>query len=88
MELLKTAADIALHHHEKYDGTGYPEKLKGEDISVYSRMLAIVDVFDAMTHKRVYKDAVTVGETLEYLKDQKGRHFDPELIEVFIGNLD
>ena len=84
MEVFQIAAEIALHHHEKYDGTGYPEGLKGEDISLYARMMAIVDVFDAMTHKRVYKDAFPVEDTLEYMKSEKGKHFDPELLDLFI----
>ena len=85
MEVFQIAAEIALHHHEKYDGTGYPEGLKGEDISLYARMMAIVDVFDAMTHKRVYKDAFPVEDTLAYMKSEKGKHFDPELLDLFIS---
>ena len=81
------AAEIALHHHEKYDGTGYPDGLKGENIPLYSRMMAIVDVFDAMTHKRVYNDAFTVEETLDYMESKKGTHFDPELLDLFIAHL-
>lgn len=81
LEVFQIAAEIALHHHEKYDGTGYPDRLKGDEISIYSRMMAVADVFDAMTHKRVYKDAVSIEETIEYMQSEKGRHFDPHLID-------
>ena len=88
MEIFQIAADIALHHHEKFDGTGYPDGLAGEEISVCSRLMAIVDVFDAMTHKRIYKDALSIAETKEFLIAQKGKHFDPALVDLFIANLD
>ena len=85
---LELAAEIALNHHEKYDGTGYPMQKTGDDIPYFARMMAIVDVFDAMTHKRVYKDAYSVEEALRYLEENKGRHFDPELTQQFIDHLD
>jgi HD-GYP domain-containing protein (c-di-GMP phosphodiesterase class II) len=88
LDILQTAAEIAYSHHEKYDGSGYPKGTRGEDIPIQSRMLAIIDVFDAMSHKRVYKEASTVNETLEYIVSQKGKHFDVELVEVFIRNID
>lgn len=87
LEVLQLAAEIALHHHEKYDGTGYPEGIKGKDISIYSRMMAIVDVFDAMTHRRVYKDAFSIEDTMNYIIGQKGRHFDAELVDLFLENI-
>ena len=86
--LLSLAAEIALHHHERYDGTGYPSQLAGKNISLNARMMAIVDVFDAMTHRRVYKDAIDIDHALLYLNDNKGKHFDPELVDLFIENLD
>ena len=87
MPAFQIAAEIALHHHEKYDGTGYPDGLRGENIPLYSRMMAIVDVFDAMTHKRVDNDAFTAEETLDYMESKKGTHFDPELLGLFIAHL-
>lgn len=87
LPVIKMASEIALNHHEKYDGSGYPGGKKGLEIPLNARMMAIVDVFDAMTHKRVYKDAVPVEETLAYISSQKGTHFDPELVDMFIGNL-
>lgn len=83
---LKLAAEIARYHHEKYDGSGYPEGLKGEEIPLSARMMAIVDVFDALTHKRVYKDASPVEEAVDYLLSEKGKHFDPALTEIFVDH--
>jgi response regulator RpfG family c-di-GMP phosphodiesterase len=88
LEIIKLASDIALNHHEKYDGSGYPDGLSGENIPKLARMLAILDVFDAMTHQRVYKDAAPELDALRYIEDQSGRHFDPELVAVFIENLE
>lgn len=88
MPVMKLASEIALNHHEKYDGTGYPAGLKDLEIPLSARMMAIVDVFDAMTHKRVYKNAIPIEETLAYLTSQKSKHFDPELVDLFIKNLD
>ena len=85
---LSLAAEIAYTHHEKFDGTGYPRGLSGSDIPVVARMMAIVDVFDALTHKRVYKDAMPILDALEYVKSEKGKHFDPEMVDIFIENLD
>ena len=87
LDIFRIAAEIALNHHEKYNGTGYPNNLFEEDIPLSSRMMAIIDVFDAMTHKRVYKEAICIEETLEYLKNQKGLHFDPKLVDIFLENL-
>ncbi len=87
LEVLKIAANIALNHHEKYDGSGYPAGKQGKDIPLNARMLAIVDVFDAMTHRRIYKEAAPIEEALGYINSQKGKHFDPNLVEVFINNL-
>ena len=87
LEIIKMAAQIALYHHEKFDGSGYPEGLSGKAIPELARMLAILDVFDAMTHKRVYKDAASDEEALDYLRSQKGKHFDPELVEVFLAKV-
>jgi response regulator RpfG family c-di-GMP phosphodiesterase len=67
VNILQVAAEIAYYHHEKYDGSGYPTQMKGEQIPLYARMMAIVDVFDAMTHKRVYKEPYSVEETVDYI---------------------
>ncbi len=88
LEVLKIAADIALNHHEKFDGSGYPAGKKGREIPLNARMLSIIDVFDAMTHRRIYKEAVSQEETLAYINSQKGVHFDPNLVDVFINNLE
>jgi len=86
-ELLKTAAIIAHQHHEKYDGTGYPQGLKGQDIHIYGRITAIADVFDALGTHRVYKEAWTDEKIFKLFKDEKGKHFDPELVNIFFENL-
>lgn len=85
--LLQKAASIAQNHHEKYDGNGYPSKMKYHEIPLSARMMAIVDVFDAMTHNRNYREANSVEDVLQYLMFQKGKHFDPELVDLFVANL-
>lgn len=85
--LLNMARTIALTHHEKWDGTGYPNGLKGEEISIYGRIAAIADVFDALTTQRPYKKAWSVEDAIEFLQAQSGKHFDPKLIELFIQEL-
>lgn len=85
---LKAGAIIAYTHHEKFDGSGYPNKLKGEDIHIYGRITAIADVFDALTSTRPYKEPWSFEKAVEYLQDQSGRHFDPSLCQIFIQNLD
>lgn len=86
--LLQTASIIALTHHEKWDGSGYPEALKGDDIHIYGRITAIADVFDALGHDRVYKKAWPLQEVLEVFKVGRGKHFDPTLIDLFFEHLD
>jgi len=81
--LFKAGALIAQQHHEKWDGTGYPEKLQGDDIHIYGRVVALADVFDALTHERCYKEAWSPEKALEYIQFQSGKHFDPELVEIF-----
>lgn len=88
LPVLKNAAEIALNHHEKYDGTGYPGGKKDKNIPLNARMMAIVDVYDAMTNKRVYKDAVSREETLDEMLKGRGTHFDPKLLDLFVENLD
>ena len=86
--LFKVASQIALTHHEKYDGTGYPNSLKGEDIPIFGRITALADVFDALGSDRCYKKAWEIEKVFEFIKDQKGKHFDPKLVELFFENID
>ncbi len=86
--ILKAAAVIAHQHHEKYDGSGYPQGLRGEDIHPYARIVAVADVFDALTHERVYKDAWPIGQVRDYLQDVAGKHLDPHYVDLLIRNLD
>ena len=86
--ILRAAAIVAHEHHEKYNGAGYPEGRRGTDIHIYGRMVAIADVFDALTHKRVYKKAWSFDEAIDYLVAEKGKHFDPKLVDLFVNNLD
>jgi len=86
--VLNVGKIIALTHHEKWDGSGYPNGLKGEDIPIYGRIVAVADVFDALTSKRVYKDALSPQKALEIMKEGRGKHFDPELFDVFEKNFD
>ncbi|TGM80520.1 HD domain-containing phosphohydrolase [Leptospira bouyouniensis] len=82
--LLRLAKSIALTHHEKFDGTGYPYQLKGENIPIEGRIIAIADVFDALTTVRPYKKAWEVEEALGYLQKESGTHFDPKLVKEFL----
>jgi putative two-component system response regulator len=85
--LLQLARRIALFHHEKFDGSGYPHKLAGEDIPIEARIIAIADVFDALTSERPYKREWPVEEAVALLRRESGKHFDPELVELFIAQL-
>jgi putative two-component system response regulator len=85
--LLALARTIALTHHEKWDGSGYPNGLAGKAIPLAGRIVAIADVFDALTSVRPYKKAWTESEAVAYLIEQKGRHFDPQLVDLFLGQL-
>lgn len=81
--LVGTALNIIAHHHEKYDGTGYPKGLKREEISLEGRMMGIVDVYDALSGKRVYKDAFSHEKCMDIILSEKGKHFDPVIVEAF-----
>jgi len=85
-DLLKMAANISKDHHEKWNGTGYPDKLEKDNISLEGRIVAIADVFDALTSKRPYKAAWTFERALTLIKEESGKHFDPELTECFLNN--
>jgi response regulator RpfG family c-di-GMP phosphodiesterase len=82
---VRMGALIALGHHEKYDGTGYPNGLVGDHIPLCARIVAVADVFDALTSVRPYKAAWPADRAFEHLASQRGKHFDPRLIEVFLG---
>jgi HD-GYP domain-containing protein (c-di-GMP phosphodiesterase class II) len=84
IEYLAPARDIPLYHHEKWDGTGYPFGLKGEDIPRAARIFALVDVFDALTSDRPYRSAWSRQDALSYIQEQAGRHFDPNMTPVFL----
>lgn len=85
---LKLGAEIAMTHHEKYDGSGYPAGLVGEDIPISGRIVAIADVFDALTTKRPYKNPWPIDKAIDLLIKCKGGHFDPKLVDMFVNNLD
>lgn len=86
-QLLQAAAIVALQHHEKWDGTGYPQGLKEEDIHIYGRITAIADVFDALGSARAYKAAWELERILSLIKEERGRHFDPRVVDVFLEQL-
>ncbi len=81
---LRLAADIPYCHHEKWDGTGYPRGLKGREIPISARIFAVVDVYDALTSDRPYRKAWSKEKTLEYIQEQSGLHFDPEVVKIFL----
>ena len=87
-ELLQLAASIALTHHEKVDGSGYPKGLVGDQIPLEGRIAAIADVFDALTTNRVYRKAYTLAEALQTMREGRGTHFDSELLDVFFDSMD
>ena len=85
---LKAGAVISYSHHEKFDGSGYPIGLKGETIPILGRIVAIVDVFEALTSQKTYKKAWSIEDACQFLTNEKGKHFDPKLVDLFIENLD
>ncbi|MGM9486732.1 HD-GYP domain-containing protein [Ideonella sp. YS5] len=87
-DFLKFARQIALHHHERWDGGGYPDHLAGTDIPLAARLMAIADVFDALISRRAYKPALALEEVLRRMRDERGRHFDPDLLDVFLEDVD
>ncbi len=86
--LLQAAALIAHQHHERWDGTGYPRGIGGEDIHVFGRITAVADVFDALTQERAYKKAWSLEKTLDFMKDESGKAFDPKIIDLLLENID
>ena len=87
-DFLEAGTVIAISHHEKWDGSGYPKGLAGEDIPLYGRICAVADVFDALTTKRPYKDPYDNDKALEILREGRARHFDPTVLDLFFDNLD
>jgi PAS domain S-box-containing protein len=88
IKYLHQALDIPYCHHERWDGSGYPRGLKGEEIPLPARLFAVVDVYDALTSDRPYRKAWTKGKTLKYIKEQTGTHLDPYAVEIFFKTLD
>jgi HD-GYP domain-containing protein (c-di-GMP phosphodiesterase class II) len=87
-DLLRASEQIALTHHEKWDGSGYPRGLKGENIPLAGRIVALADVFDALTSKRCYKPAFSLEQSLDIIKEGGGRHFDPKVVQAFMANIE
>jgi len=83
-DVLEYAKEITLHHHEKYDGTGYPDGLKEDNINIVSRVMAIIDVYDALVNDRIYKKALAYDEAEQYIISQSGKAFDPKLVNIFM----
>ena len=82
--MLEKAIDIPYRHHEKWDGTGYPEGLQAEEISLAARIFAIIDVYDALRSDRPYRNAWSKAKTLKHIKGQSGTHFDPRVVKGFL----
>ncbi len=87
-ELLRLGGLIALTHHERWDGRGYPHGLAGETIPIEGRIVALADVFDALTSERPYKPAFEVDHAVALMRDERGRHFDPEYLDLFLTIVD
>lgn len=83
-DFFRVAEDITRYHHERWDGTGYPSGLKGTEIPLVARLVAVADVFDAISSKRVYKEAFEIDKTFEILEKSKGSHLDPLLVDIFL----
>jgi putative nucleotidyltransferase with HDIG domain len=84
IEYLRPCISIPYSHHEKWDGSGYPRGLKGEEIPLPARLFAIVDVWDALSSDHTYRDAWSESQVIEYIQQHSGRHFDPEAVEIFL----
>ena len=84
-EFIQKAREIVLSHHERWDGTGYPNKLKGYEIPLAARIMAVADVFDALISKRCYKDAIELEDAFKIIEDGAGSQFDPSIVEAFLS---
>jgi putative two-component system response regulator len=87
-ELIQLAADIAIGHHERWDGNGYPNRLKGDEIPIAARIVAVADVFDALSSTRPYKEAMPLPVARQHLENGRGEHFDPTCVDVFLARWD
>ncbi len=87
-DIMKMSSIIAQQHHEKYDGSGYPQGLKGEEIDIVARIVALADVFDALGSRRVYKEQWDIEKILAFIKEERGKHFDPKIVDLFFENID
>ena len=85
---LRVASEIAYGHHERWDGTGYPQGIGGEDIPLSARLMALADVYDALVSKRVYKPPMPHAAAVEIIREGRGSHFDPEVLDVFLETTD
>jgi len=85
--VFRMAAEVALRHHEKWDGSGYPDGLSGTAIPESARIVAVADVFDALSTRRPYKQPWPLEQVLDYMKQSSGQHFEPRLVEIFLGIL-
>ncbi|MFT5233881.1 MAG: putative two-component system response regulator, partial [Candidatus Krumholzibacteriia bacterium] len=83
--MINMGAEMAIAHHEWWNGNGYPNQISGRDIPLSARILTLADVYDALTSRRVYKDAWTPEETIKTIRDSSGKQFDPELVEIFLA---
>lgn len=83
-ELVEISRDVAKYHHERWDGKGYPEGLKGEEIPLAARIMAVADVFDALISKRVYKERIPVTKAFDMIEEENGKQFDPEVVAAFV----
>jgi len=83
-DFLEYAKEIAYAHHEKWDGSGYPEGLSGENISISARLMAVSDVYDALISRRVYKPSFSHEKAVAIIKEGKGSHFDPDIVDAFL----
>lgn len=86
--MVQLGASIALSHHERFDGSGYPRKLAGSDIPIEGRIVAVADVFDAITSERPYKRPWPIDLAIDYLQRESGMHFDPRCVEAFLNSID
>lgn len=82
--MIEHAAEVARSHHERYDGKGYPDGLKGEEILIQARIVAVADRYDAMSTRRIYRKALSQEQILEELKDNRGTQFDPVIVDTFV----
>ncbi len=87
-QLFKQSAIIAKSHHERWDGNGYPDGLAANEIPLTARIVAVADVFDALLHKRIYKDPWDINAVIELFDEERGKQFDPQLVDVLMDNLD